>query len=215
MRSFTITMVLLLVVAAVSSARAQLIEGSDRRAEPFKKAVAALTTAIGTGSLERAKEAYVGDRADLELLQAYVDGVNAAKAMRAAIDAKFGADPTRGFRTFDEQVARTAVRDLNTVIFGNDPDRASTSANTPLGVGIEFKRVRGERKVLSLASEPATPEEHIARLTTYARSIEGITKKTNSGAYENVRDALIASDEAHSRLWPLTRERSPATRPGP
>jgi hypothetical protein len=193
----------LLVSAPVLAAPAAgLIEGSDPRAEPFKKAVATLAKELSSGSLEKAQSAYVGEGADLELLKAYVDGVAAAKAMRAAIDAKFGADPKRRIDALDTAVARMSVMDSNSVIFYEDPDAASTSADSPLGVGIEFKKVKGEWKVRSLASAPNTPEEHTARLKTYAQSVAAITERINAGKYREVADALGAAGEAASKLWP-------------
>ena len=173
---------IVVLLVATSVARAALIEGSDPRAEPFKEAVAALAKAIGAGSLEDARAVYAGEGVDLKLLEAYVDGVAAAKALRAAMDSTFGADPERADPTLDDAIARMGVKDLNTVIlYDDDPEAAATSANNPLGVGIEFKRVNGEWKVRSLASKPDRPQRHIARLTAYTRSLAALTEKVPSG----------------------------------
>lgn len=119
-----------------------LVEGSDARAKPIKQALAVLVKSIDSGDVEKARSAYAGTGADADLLKAYVEDVAAAKALRAAMAAKFGdhfRSPPRGF---DSDVARMAVYDFNSVIFLDDSDRASSSADSPLGVGIEFKRVR-------------------------------------------------------------------------
>jgi hypothetical protein len=195
---------MLLVAAPVFSAVA-LIEGSDARAEPFKKAVAALSKDIAAGSLDKAKADYAGTGADLDLLKAYVDGVNAMKALRAAVDAKFGADPKREVRGLDTGVARMGVHDFNTVVFEDDPELASTSADSPLGVGIEFRKVGGTWKVLSLASKPNTPEMHIKRLKAYTEAVKAVKAKVERGAYQNVATAAAAAEEAVSLLWPATR----------
>ena len=191
----------LLLVASCARA-GRLIEGSDPKAEPFKQAVATLAKRLASGELEKAQAAYAGEGIDLELLKAYVDGVKAATAMRAAVDVKFGADPERLLPALDTIVAEMRVHDLNTVILDQrDPDAASTSADSPMGVGIELKRVKGEWKVRSLAS---APNEHIFRLKGYIRSIQDITTKVKSGAYQDFRDVSNAAQEANSQLWPLT-----------
>jgi hypothetical protein len=200
----------LFVAVSVASA-VTLIEGTDARAEPFKKAVAALSKDIAAGSLDQAKGDYAGTGADLELLKAYVDGVNAVKGLHAAVDAKFGADPKREIRGLDTGVARMGVHDFNTVIFYDDPDLASSSADSPLGVGIEFRRVGGAWKVRSLASKPNTPEEHIKRLKAYTEAVNAVKAKVERGAYANANAAAGAAEEAVSLLWPMTH--APATRP--
>jgi hypothetical protein len=178
----------------------ELIEGSDARAKPFKEAVAALSKEIGTGSLEKAKAVYAGDGADLELLKAYVDGVAAAKNFRAAVDSKFGDDPKRIYPTLDVRISRMSVSDFNTVFFYDEPDAAASSANSPLGVGIEFKRVKGVWQVRSLASKPNTPQEHIGRLAAYTRSLTTITEKTKSGGYASVDEAITAAGTAFALM---------------
>src|SRR5205807_9141596 len=124
---------------------------------------------------------YAGDGDDVELLKAYMDGVAAAKAMRASVKSKFGDDFEKRLVGLDRDVARMAVHDFNAVIFLADPDTASSSADSPLGVGIEFKRVEGKWKVLSLASAPNTPKEHLERLQNYTSKIKTVTEKLKSG----------------------------------
>lgn len=179
------------------------IQGSNPRAEPIKQALAALVKGIESGDFEKAKAVYAGDKADLDLLKVYVDGVAAAKDMRAAIRSKFGDHPGERVAGFDEAVARMAVKDFNTVLFLDDPDRAASSADSPLGVGFEFKRVNGKWEVLSLASRPNTPQQHIARVQKYIGAVKTITDKVNSGAYHDFRDAAKAASEAGDLLWPI------------
>ena len=190
----------LMLSAAAGTPAKELIEASNPRAEPFKRAVAALDKAIASGSLEKAKAEYVGDGADLELLSQYVRGFAAAKAMRAAIEAKSGKHEQPNLRAMDASVAQMGVHDFNSVIFDDDPDRAGSSADTPLGVGIEFKRVKGEWKVLSLASRPDTPEQHIKRLKSYIEAVEAITAKVKADGYAKPDDAIAAANEAEERM---------------
>ena len=194
--------VVVLLLASLLRAN-RLIEGNDPEAEPFKKAVAALVEAMGTGSLEKARAQYVGEGADLDLLKAYIDSINASKAVRAAVDAKFGADPKRKLIAMDDAIARTAVHDFNTVIFDDgDRNAASSSADSPLGVGIEFKKVNGEWKVRSLASEPNKPDEHTARLKAYTNALNAVTAKVKAGGYASAADAVRAVREASGKLRP-------------
>jgi len=194
--------VVVLLLASLLRAN-RLIEGNDPEAEPFKKAVAALVEAMGTGSLEKARAQYVGEGADLDLLKAYIDSINASKAVRAAVDAKFGADPKRKLIAMDDAIARTAVHDFNTVIFDDgDRNAASSSADSPLGVGIEFKKVNGEWKVRSLASEPNKPDEHTARLKAYTDALNAVTAKVKAGGYASAADAVRAVREASGKLRP-------------
>jgi hypothetical protein len=48
-----------------------LIEGSDPRAQPIKKALADVVEQIEAGDFDKAKALYAGSGADLELLKAY------------------------------------------------------------------------------------------------------------------------------------------------
>ena len=211
---FVCVVVLGLSIACSRSAAGDLVPGSDARAKPVKDALAALVKQIGDGDLEKAKAEYVGDKADLELLKAYVDGVAAAKAMRAAIRSKLGDHPNERVEGLDEAVARMAVHDFNSVIFPDAPDRASSSADSPLGVGIEFKRVNGNWKVLSLASRPNTPEQHLARLRQYALAVQAITDKINSGAYHDFGTAAKAAGKRNvcCGQWKAARSRPPNPR---
>jgi hypothetical protein len=177
-----------------------LVEGSDARAEPMKAAVAALAKQIDAGDFDKAKAEYAGDGADLDLLKAYVDGVAAAKAMRAAMQAKFGDQIDKDMRGLDTDLMRMGVHDYNTVIFLDDPDRASSSADNPLGVGIEFKRVDGKWKVMSLASRPDSAKEHLARLTNYISKVKATTEDVKSGACKSSDDAQTAAVETEEQL---------------
>jgi hypothetical protein len=208
------TMLAGLFVLGSLSFGSELVEGSDPRAEPFKKALAALVKKIDAGDLDGAKALYAGEASDADLLKVYVDGVAAAKAMRAALVAKFGDDPSQSPAGLDVDVARMGVFDFNTVIFLDDPDRASSSADSPLGVGIEFKQVDGAWKVLSLASKPDTPEQHLARLKTYISAVTAITEKVNSGKYNDLGQAAGAANDAHDQLWPIAKGPAPTTSPG-
>jgi hypothetical protein len=202
----------LFFVSVSHSMADDLVEGSDPKVKPIKQTVAALVEQIEAGDFAKAKTFYAGDGADLELLKSYVDNVAAAKAMRIAMNAKFGADAAQNLPGIDTQVARMGIYDFDTVIFNDDPDRASSSADSPLGVGLEFERVGGEWKVLSLASAPNTPEQHLARLEKYRSAVQGITKKLNSGEYANA-DA-VNSDARHAlALVMAVGSQPPATTP--
>jgi hypothetical protein len=146
----------------------------------------------------------------------YVDGVAAAKAMRVEMTAKFGDQMKDDPPGLDEDVSHMRVTDFNSVIFLDDPDRASSSADSPLGVGIEFKKVDGKWEVLSLASKPNTPEKHLGILRAYTKAVTAITVKLKAGGYANPDDALDAAGEADGNLWPLTPTTEPAaaTKPG-
>lgn len=215
MRQLTVIFAILagLAICASRLVASDLVEGSDVRAEPMKKALDALVKAIGSGDVEKAEALYAGDKTDVELLKAYVNGVTAAKAMRAAMLAKFGDHPDDSPAGLDVDVARMAVKDFNSVIFNDDADRASSSADSPLGVGIEFKRVDGTWKVLSLVSAPQKVEDHLERLQTYILTVKTITEKIKSGAYQKYDDATGAADDAKAQLWPSTVTVPAATRP--
>jgi hypothetical protein len=189
-----------LVISTSLAVAGDLVEGSDARAEPMKKALAALVKEIGAGDIKKAEALYAGEKTDVELLKAYVDGVAGAKAMRAAIAAKFDDNPDHPPAGLDTAVDRMGVHDFNSVIFLDDPDRASSSANSPLGVGIEFKRVDGTWKVLSLVSAPEKGEDHLARLKAYISTVKSITEKVKSGGYKNSDEAIGAADDAESQL---------------
>jgi hypothetical protein len=196
----------ILSVFAPNSIANELVEGNDVRAEPMKKAVDALVKQIQSGDFDNSKAEYAGEKADLELLKAYVDGVAAAKAMRAALVSKFGEPFKQNFRAFDTAVARMGVHDFNTVIFLDDADRASSSANSPMGVGIEFKRVNGKWKVLSLASAPNKAEDHVASLQKYISAVKDITEKVNAGKYTKAEDAGEAVLAAEDLLRPIKKK---------
>ncbi|MFI5379706.1 MAG: hypothetical protein ACHRHE_10440 [Tepidisphaerales bacterium] len=202
-----------LSVGGLRTVAGGLVQGSDARAEPMKQALAALVEQIEGGDFDKAKAVYAGDKADVELLKAYVDGVATAKTMRAAMHSKFGDYFKERLPALDTKVARMAVYDHNSVIFLDDPDRAASSADSPLGVGIEFKRVDGKWKVLSLASAPNTAQEHLARLQKYILTVRAITEKTKSGAYRDAKEAEIAADRAEDLLWPITRRPASSTQP--
>lgn len=195
MRNVLRTMALVLTLLAMalrSFAGQSLVEGSDERAKPIKQAVASLVKQIEGGALDKAKAEYAGTGADLDLLKAYVRGVAEAKAMRAALTARFGGHFFDHLDALDAGVARMAVADYNTVIFLDDPNRASSSADSPLGVGLEFRRVDGKWKVLSLASAPDTAEEHLKRLKDYTAAVEKVTETAKSGGYASADDAKQA-----------------------
>ena len=210
---FVCAMLVGIFIVGSRSIAGDLVEGSDDRAKPMKQALAALIKEIDGGDFEKAKALYAGSGADLDLLKAYVDGVATAKTMRAAMQAKFGDHLKRPLAGLDSDVTRMAVCDFNSVIFLDDPDRASSSANSPLGVGIEFKRVGGDWKVLSLASAPDSAEEHLTRLKNYITAVGTIAENLKSGAYNTPQDAAKAADEARRQLWPELRGSAPATRP--
>jgi len=50
------------------------------------------------------------------------------------MQSKFGDDLAQSMPGLDNAVARMGVHEFNTVIFLEDPDRASSSADSPLGV---------------------------------------------------------------------------------
>ncbi len=199
--------------ASSSAFASDLVEGGDPRAQPIKKALADVVEQIEAGDFDKAKAIYAGQGADLELLKAYVDGVAAAKAMRAEMNAKFGDQMKDDPPGLDEDVSHMRLNDLNSVVFLDDPDRASSSADSPLGVGIEFKKVAGKWEVLSLASEPNTPAKHLAILRKYTSTVTAITEKLKAGGYPNPDEALDAAAEAEGNLWPLTPATQPATEP--
>ena len=185
---------------SLTPASAGLVEGSDPRAKPMKDAVAALVKQITAGDFNKAKSEYAGDKTDLDLLKAYVDAYTATKDMRALLVAKFG-DQYKDAIGFDTMVAKTGVHDFNTVIFDDtNPDRAASSADTPLGTGIEFKRLAGKWKVLSLASRPNTPEQHLALLRKFTPAIQKITDNLKSGKYKSPEDADQDIQQAHALL---------------
>jgi len=211
--NFVCTILAGVVISASLAVAGGLVEGSDARAEPMKKALAALVKEIGAGDLEKAKALCAGGKTDVEVLAAYVDGAAGAKAMRAAITAKFGDIPDNRLLGLDTDVDRMGIHDFNTVIFYDDPDRAASSADSPLGVGIEFKRVDGTWKVLSLVSSPEKSEDHLARLKLYISTVKAITEKVKSGSYQSSDDAIGAAGDAELQLWPHTRTAPPATSP--
>jgi hypothetical protein len=191
---------LVTLLISLSPACAGLVDGSDPRAKPIKDAVAVLVKQITAGDFDKAKAEYAGEKKDLELLKAYVDAYTATKSMRGQLVAKFG-EQYKEPVGFDTLVEKTAVIDFNSVIFDDkDPDHAAASTDTAMGTGIEFKRVGGKWKVLSLASEPETPEQHLGRLRKYIPAVKQISDKLKSGKYATAEavDADIGS--AHELL---------------
>lgn len=208
----TIAVVVGLVVIGSGVARArEMVPGSSPKAKPMRDAYDALKAALLAADAEKAKSAYVGTGADAALLEAYQKGVAAAKQMRAAVDAKFGVDAKRKLPGLDSALETTGVFDFNSVIINGDV--ASASADSPLGVGLEFRRVGGAWKVRSLAADTTEAEAHVATLKTYTASVAALTDGVKRGDVKSAEAAAKAASDAAAKLSPMGA--LPASNPAP